>query len=184
MISNCCKNITSGQSNLTFKGRIAAAHGRFNSIQQVAPMCNPTGICTILVLFPAESLWVYQPQTSGHQPFAILVFKNWFVSVVKFKNKKSVITPNFMAIHWTIAGATTTTTVLWPFFRDHPGELVPEENFWTLWCKERLTEADKQTIRLGATPSRLTIAHLHHPLNHCWQLTGFSKWWRSATLDS
>jgi len=30
---------------------------------------------------------------------------------------------------------TTTTTVLWPFFQDHPGEPVPEENFWTLWCK-------------------------------------------------
>jgi len=29
-----------------------------------------------------------------------------------------------------------TTTVLWPLFRDHPGELVPEKNFWTLWCKE------------------------------------------------
>jgi len=26
-----------------------------------------------------------------------------------------------------------TTTVLRPFFRDHPGELVPEENFGTLW---------------------------------------------------
>ena len=25
-----------------------------------------------------------------------------------------------------------TTTVLRPFFRDHPGEAVPEENFWTL----------------------------------------------------
>jgi len=25
--------------------------------------------------------------------------------------------------------------------RDHPGELVPEENLWTLWCKGRLTEA-------------------------------------------
>ena len=51
-----------------------------------------------------------------------------------------------------------TTTVLQPFFRDHPGEPVPEENFWTLWCK-----ADTQTIRLGSTPSGLTIAHLHHP---------------------
>jgi len=29
---------------------------------------------------------------------------------------------------------------------------VPEENFWTLWCKGRLTEADAQTIRLDATP--------------------------------
>jgi len=31
------------------------------------------------------------------------------------------------------------TTVLWPFFRDHLGEPVPEENFWSLWCKGRLT---------------------------------------------
>jgi len=58
---------------------------------------------------------------------------------------------------------TTTTTVLRPFFRDHPGEPVPEENFLTLWCKGRLTEADTPTIRLGATPSGLTSAHLHHP---------------------
>ena len=28
-----------------------------------------------------------------------------------------------------------TTTVSQSFFRDHPGEPVPEENFWTLWCK-------------------------------------------------
>ena len=58
----------------------------------------------------------------------------------------------------------TTTAVLRPFFQDHPGEPVPEENFWTLWCKGRLTEADTLTIRLGATPSGLTSAHLHHPL--------------------
>jgi len=47
-----------------------------------------------------------------------------------------------------------TTTVLRPLFRDHPGEPLPEENFWTLWCKG-ITEADSQTqnIRLGATPS-------------------------------
>jgi len=48
-------------------------------------------------------------------------------------------------------------------FRDHLGEPVPEENFWTLWCKGRLTEADTPTIRLGATPSGLASAHLHHP---------------------
>ena len=58
--------------------------------------------------------------------------------------------------------ATTTTTVLRHFLRDHPGEPVPE-NFWTLWCKGRLTEANTRTIRLGATPSGLTSAHLHHP---------------------
>jgi len=54
------------------------------------------------------------------------------------------------------------TTVLRPFFQDHLGEPVPEENFWSLWCKG-LTEADTPTIRLGATPSGLTSAHLHHP---------------------
>jgi len=53
-----------------------------------------------------------------------------------------------------------TTTVLRPIFWDHPGEPAPEENFWTLWCKGRLTEADTATIRLGATPSGLTSAHL------------------------
>ena len=56
-----------------------------------------------------------------------------------------------------------TTTILWPFFRNHPGEPVPEKNFWTLWCKGRLTDADTLTIRLGATPSGLTSAHFHHP---------------------
>ena len=35
-----------------------------------------------------------------------------------------------------------TTTILRPCFRDHPGEPVPEENLWTLWCKGRLTKAD------------------------------------------
>jgi len=59
-----------------------------------------------------------------------------------------------------------TTTVLQPFFRDHRGERepMPEENFWTLWCKGRLTEANTPTIWLGATPSGLTSANLHHPL--------------------
>jgi len=58
---------------------------------------------------------------------------------------------------------TTTTAVLWPFFRDHPGEPVPEVNSWTLWCKGRLMEADTPTIRLATTQSGLTSAHLHHP---------------------
>jgi len=49
------------------------------------------------------------------------------------------------------------------FFWEHPGEPVPEENFWTLWSKGRLTEADTLTIRLGATPSGLTSVRLHHP---------------------
>jgi len=56
-----------------------------------------------------------------------------------------------------------TRTVSQAFFWDHPGEPVPEENFWTSWCKGRLTEADTLTIWLGTSPSRLTSAHLHYP---------------------
>jgi len=52
---------------------------------------------------------------------------------------------------------TTTTTVLRPFFRDHPIEPVPEENFWTLWCKGRLTEAD--TDNPAERHSRVRINH-------------------------
>jgi len=55
------------------------------------------------------------------------------------------------------------TTALWPFFRDYPVSRCQKRNFWTLWCKGRLTEADTLNIRLGATPSGLTSAHLHHP---------------------
>jgi len=75
---------------------------------------------------------------------------------------------------------THTHTVLWPFFRDHPGEPVPEKNFWTSWCKGRLTEADTPTIRLGTTPSRLTTAHLHHPpiCNSC--LKKEKSYWPSS----
>jgi len=65
---------------------------------------------------------------------------------------------SFKALHISYFGNTHThthTTVLWPFFRDHPGELVPEENFWTLWCQGRLTEADTPTIWLDATASGL-----------------------------
>ena len=60
---------------------------------------------------------------------------------------------------------THSITVLQPFFRDHPGESVPEDNrarrqLPTLWCKGRLTEADTPTIQLGATPSGLCSDHL------------------------
>jgi len=46
---------------------------------------------------------------------------------------------------------------------NHLGKLVPEENFWTLWCKGRLPEADTPIIRLGAAQSGLTSAHLQLP---------------------
>jgi len=51
------------------------------------------------------------------------------------------------------------TALLW----DQPGEPVQEKYFWTLWCKGRLTESYTRTIWMGATPSGLTSAHLHHP---------------------
>jgi len=78
--------------------------------------------------------------------------------------QQSAVTLCGWAVQRGMAHSTTTntTTILRPFFRDHPGEPVPEENFWTLWCKGLLTEADTPTIWLGATPSRLTNAHLHH----------------------
>jgi len=56
------------------------------------------------------------------------------------------------------AGCPAYTTVLRPFFGDHPGEPVQEENFWTLWCKGRLTEADtdhlaeRHSIRTNKCP--------------------------------
>ena len=58
---------------------------------------------------------------------------------------------------------TATTSVLWLFFWDNPGEPVPEQNFWTLWYKGRITEADTPTIQMGTTPSGQSSAHLHHP---------------------
>jgi len=70
---------------------------------------------------------------------------------------------------------TTTATVLQPFFRDHPGELALEENFWTLWCKGRLTDADTPTVRLGATPSGLTSAHLHQTPHGVWFISLVDK---------
>jgi len=72
---------------------------------------------------------------------------------------KDTCMPTVVMFHMTVYQAhqpsqyhTTTTTILGPFFRDHPGEPVPEQNFWTLWCKGRLTAADTLTIRMGATP--------------------------------
>ena len=47
-------------------------------------------------------------------------------------------------------------------FPGPPGWVGARREFWTLWCKGRLTEADTPTVRLGATPSGLTSAYLHH----------------------
>jgi len=74
------------------------------------------------------------------------------VESLPHRNRESVV---LAATCWTLSHAHT--SVLWPFLRDHLGEPVPEESFWTLWCKGRLTEADTPTIRLGATPSDYAV---------------------------
>jgi len=62
---------------------------------------------------------------------------------------------------------TTTTTILQPFFRDHLGEPVPEENFWTSCCKGRLTQADTDhtaghhSIRINQCPP-LPFPHIFY----------------------
>ena len=62
---------------------------------------------------------------------------------------------------------TTITTVLRPFFRDHPAQPVPEENFRTLWCKGRLTEADsdhpagRHSIRTNQCPPPSSSRETH-----------------------
>jgi len=52
--------ITSGQSTLTL-GRIAPAHGRFNRIRQVAPMCTPHIESQKKMVVMATSLTTLQP---------------------------------------------------------------------------------------------------------------------------
>jgi len=49
-----------------------------------------------------------------------------------------------------------TTTVLRPFFWDHPGEPVPEENFWTLWCIWTIW-CNNAFLMGKKTPSRLQV---------------------------
>jgi len=91
----------------------------------------------------------------------LLIITYKILKVVLYAVTRIYLTEIMVKIHCTTT--TTTTTVLWPFFWDHLGEPVREQNLWSLWCKERLTDADTPTIRLGATPSGLNSAHLHDP---------------------
>jgi len=96
--------------------------------------------------------------TSGHQSSSC---KDACTDVIRIQTQNDFCC--FPSVTFEPLHTHTHTTVLRLFFRDHPGEPVPHENFWTLWCKGRLTEADTPTIWLGATPSGLTSVHLHHP---------------------
>jgi len=83
-----------------------------------------------------------------------------------------MINPIPKQIHSAHTDAHTHTTVLRPFFGDYLGGPVPEENFWALWCKGRLTfnrgRHTDHPAALGAPPSGLTRAHLHHRAYFLW----------------
>ena len=158
-----------------------AAHLKTGSISQCPTegcrneaQCRPMGPCSSgTTTFLATTYRRFYPVTGSY----ILQFLQYIKSMSMISNFfviYSVNMANRIPSNWKVAHATQkiwhhhhTTTVLRPFFRDHPGEPVLEENFWTswtLWCKGRLTEADTRTIRLGITPSGLISAHLHHPI--------------------
>jgi len=76
------------------------------------------------------------------------------------KQQKLAFTNQNKCTTGTTQTTTTTTTILRPFFRDHPGEPVPEGNFWNFWCKGRLTEAD--TDHLAGRSTIPTKYHTYH----------------------
>ena len=75
--------------------------------------------------------WLY------HQPLSI---------VQCYTKNNAYIIRQFSWASGDLCYITTTTTILRPFFQDRQGEPVPQENFWTLWCKGRLTETETPTI--------------------------------------
>jgi len=117
-----------------------------------------------------DTLAVTQPPASSHwrtdidraRPGNVLLLVSWLNNHLQCTDQSSIVAAgpwcyyisedNNHHHNWFTA-----------LFWDHPGEPVPEENLWTLWCKGRLTEADTVTIRLGATLSGLTSVHLYHP---------------------
>jgi len=61
---------------------------------------------------------------------------------------------------YTFSELSTTTTYLQPFFWTTRVSQCQKRSSGLYGARE---EADTETIRLGATPSALTSAHLHHP---------------------
>jgi len=64
---------------------------------------------------------------------------------------------SYHSMHWPLD---LLLQLLQPFYGPFSGTTrvswCQKKNFWTLWCKGRLTEADTLTIQLGATPSGLS----------------------------
>ena len=90
-------------------------------------------------------------------------YKKWnFSTVTKrfYNNMNSAVHSSHIFLSTCKFGLTSSNaTPPQPFygalFQVPPGWVGTKENFWTLWCKERLIEADTQTIRLSATLTRL-----------------------------
>jgi len=119
--------------------------------------CSGCSLCLAIHMQPSVSgAWKLDLSNMGRQALVSHKSSSWCGMTLDIW--RSLLHILFVAIT-----TTTTTTVLQPFFQDHPGEPAPEKNFWTLWCKGILTEADTLTIQMGATPSGLTSAHLHRP---------------------
>jgi len=107
--------------------------------------------------FAPQSIWIITP-VPHHS-----IFSGWMLFLPTNQQCQST-EGNVLKQQWRHKHHTTPHyNRLQPLFWDHPGEPVPEQNLWTLWCKRRLTEADTPTIWLGATPSGLTSVHLNHP---------------------
>jgi len=66
--SNRSRERTSGKRNLT-KDRIAAAHGRFSGIRQVAPECTPPNTCFLPTT--RVQIALYQTASRAVQPFFV-----------------------------------------------------------------------------------------------------------------
>jgi len=58
---------------------------------------------------------------------------------------------------------THTHNCLTPFFQDYLGELVPEEIFWTLWCKGRHQRPTHRQSRWVPLHPDKSVTHLYCP---------------------
>jgi len=134
--------------------RYTIDHQKLNDNDDDDDDSQRTGLTTVCSVFAISSRWL--PRIIRLSASEMTVLRYW-------RRSSSYPMRSHRELRWYLTRTTHThTTILRPFFLDHPGQPVPEENFRTLWCKE-LTKVDTPTIWPGATPSGLTSANLHHP---------------------
>jgi len=90
----------------------------------------------------------------------ILIFTKWCWPQLFRGMMSSVALSVFITLNFT---HTHTQPFYGPFSGTTQVSRCQKRNFCILWCKGRFTVADTPAIRLGATPSGLTSASLHHP---------------------